>query len=611
VLDGFWLPRQLRERVLGPDDQAVERWDAQWFRDGREVPLPVGDPDPAASSPGSGSAVGARWPRLSADQWERLLAALSEGRQHAPTGPELRRRLGAALRMVGASLAHAGGSPTASAQTAAALAALSAYTGYSPEMISFALAAPALWSFDDIESAMRVAPTCAAAERWVDMLGLPGRLRFFPATSRWTSRRSSRSWPFGRLKTAAEERPIFGAAEPPDLAVGYGAGNVPGTALIIAVLVLAATLAADRPPVLLVRNSRREPIFAPLVLHEIERVDPELVGTIAMLVWDHEDGALQHRLLARADLAVAAAGDAAIARLREQTVAAGSARFHAHGHKVSFTAISREALGSPLPLDDLALLAALDSAMWDQNGCLSSRVHFVEAGPTPTGPAAAGCPPPGTRATHTVHEYAEALAGRLRLLAAVLPRGSWPRSTLHDRFDHFATLTATGAVQLLSAYDDDFVVVLDERSLGGRGDRQQTAAAFAALVNQCQGRVVVVRPINDLMDIPRRYLSLLPPTMLQSLSVAVGPADPAARPSQDGLDPRLLSFAEECGACGVTSIRPVGRGAFPQLAYSWDGLLPLDLVRRRAEGWFTTIECDRPYATMLATAEAVRRQLHL
>lgn len=64
---------------------------------------------------------------------------------------------------------------------------------------------------------------------------------------------------------------------------------------------------------------------------------------------------------------------------------------------------------------------------------------------------------------------------------------------------------------------------------------------------------------------------------------------------------RFSRFAEACGARGVTAIRTVGRGAFPQLAYSWDGLIPQDLVRRRSAGRFTTIEFDAPYKQMLQT----------
>jgi hypothetical protein len=64
---------------------------------------------------------------------------------------------------------------------------------------------------------------------------------------------------------------------------------------------------------------------------------------------------------------------------------------------------------------------------------------------------------------------------------------------------------------------------------------------------------------------------------------------------------QFLRFAEACADRGVTAIRTVGRGAFPQLSYSWDGFIPLDLVRQRPEGRFTTIEFDHPLQQILET----------
>ncbi|MFC2037285.1 hypothetical protein ACFLYD_04835, partial [Chloroflexota bacterium] len=102
-------------------------------------------------------------------------------------------------------------------------------------------------------------------------------------------------------------------------------------------------------------------------------------------------------------------------------------------------------------------------------------------------------------------------------------------------------------------------------------------------------------------DVPDRYLRLIPEANLQSLSVAVG------REGQ-GLTDQFLCFAQACGAQGVTAIRTVGRGAFPQLAYSWDGLIPLDLVRRRPEGRFATVEFERPYDEVLETYRVLLQQ---
>jgi hypothetical protein len=415
------------------------------------------------------------------------------------------------------------------------------------------------------------------------MPGLPGRLRFY----------SSRLWQRALQNWFGADRPLFGPASLPNLAVGFGAGNVPGTALLIAFLAQAVTLAGGAPPIVVVRNSRREPIFSPLVLSGLETADPDLVSATAVLVWEYEDAAVQELLLSRADLAIAAASNESIAQIGQQIaqareghgapVPAGKAShpvgFHAHGHKVSFSAVGREVLarGSTEPasgqslLDVVTLLAALDSAFWDQHGCLSSRIHFIER---------------GGQGSHTPDEYAARLAEQLRLLAHYLPRGAWPLSQLHDRFDKYMLLEAAGQARVLTEYDDEFLVVVDRRPLD--------AAVLGRTVNDCQGRVVIVRAVDELIEVPQRYLALLPSRNLQSLSVAVGKAG-------QGLDDRFLRFAAACGACGVTAIRTVGRGAFPQLAYSWDGLIPLDMVRRRPEGHFSTIEFDAGFDQMIET----------
>jgi hypothetical protein len=65
---------------------------------------------------------------------------------------------------------------------------------------------------------------------------------------------------------------------------------------------------------------------------------------------------------------------------------------------------------------------------------------------------------------------------------------------------------------------------------------------------------------------------------------------------------RVIEFAQAVGACGVTAVRSLGRAAFPQLAYSWDGLLPLDVGQLRPEGHFTTVEFDDLEREMSETA---------
>jgi hypothetical protein len=116
-------------------------------------------------------------------------------------------------------------------------------------------------------------------------------------------------------------------------------------------------------------------------------------------------------------------------------------------------------------------------------------------------------------------------------------------------------------------------VVLDERT----GTSPASTKRFASLINECQTRVVIVRPVGDIMEVPWRYLEMLPRESLQSIGVAVG------RPGE-GLTTQFLDFAAACGA-GASAPSAWWAGG-PQAAYSWDGLLPLDLVGRRPPGYF-------------------------
>jgi hypothetical protein len=417
-----------------------------------------------------------------------------------------------------------------------------------------------------LSAALEFQPTWSAATRWEQMPGLPGWVRFFPRLA------SDRA--MAGLRGGA---PMCRPAPPPNLVLGYAAGNVPGTALLIALLGGLANYALDDEtfsPAVLVRNSRHEPLFAPWALSVIETLDPALVAGLAVLIWDYEDETLQRELVSQAGLMIAAAGDDTIAAL--DAVRARSApalRFHRHGHKVSFSVIGdcklkvrgqRSEATDPISdlrpqTSDIPFLAALDSALWDQNGCLSARVHFVAG---------------------DAEGYAEALVARMRALSTALPRGTTPRRLTHRAFDAYTALIRSGRVRVCSTYDDDFAVAVDARTWD--------AETLRWTVNVCQGRVIVVRPVKDVMD-ASGFLRWLPASNLQSVSLAMEQA-------------RVLEFAQAAGACGVTAVRSLGRAAFPQLAYSWDGLLPLDVGRLRPAGHFTTVEFDDLHKELAATA---------
>jgi hypothetical protein len=530
---GYWVPGALRERVL-----EGATFETTWGLRAQLV---------APETPG---ATGAIWPMLQPAGWR----ALWEGLHAAPSASVA--ALETALQRVARRLSDPGDDLCRAARVL-----LPPHTGFPEAMLSFAFG-----FFQDLELAPLArmtawSPPAAVRRGFLSLPELPGSVRFYPAGALDRAQ--------ARLGTQFAR-----SVPPPRTLVGYAAGNIPGAALLVALL----GLILDPRPAVVVRNSRREPFFTPLLLAALEEIDPALVANVAVLLWDYDDAALQAAILREADLLFMVAGDDTIARIEAEAreayrqQAGAFPRLHRHGHKVSFIAVASELLtGERLPL--LAPLAALDTVVWDQNGCLSPRLHFVEEG--------------GALAPE---DYADAVTEALQTLSRRLPGGLVDLRRLHSRFDKYHALAAGGRATVHSAYDDPFLVVVDRR----RYDRLTLGEA----IGDARDRTVIVRPVPALGAIPREVLRRLPPRNLQTLSVAL-----------DSRAPAFLPFAEAVGRCGITALRTVGRAAFPGLAHSWDGLLPCDLVTTRPAGHYTTIEFDDALTQIEETASRLRAWL--
>lgn len=507
VLDGYWLPADLRERVL-----ANAAWEIYYLKGGRVLEM------------AEEGAVGIRWPRLEDSAWQALLEGLYKNRRMETSS--FLRRWQQALEA---------GMPLMAERLPDFLPLLAAATGYSAEMVMRAFLSGSLIQVEPVIGALEFNPQRRAVLDWQPLPGLAGKVRFFP--HRWQDRLAL---------NLAGHMPFYRPASPSRLALGFAAGNVPGTAFLISLLAGLANAAHDGMPVpaLLVRNSRHEPVFAPWLLNILEQSDAELASFLGVLIWDYSDQTLQARLMQAAGLMLAAAGDDTIVALDVIRARVNpKLRFHRHGHKASFSVITREFAQSA----ETAQQAALDASLWDQNGCLSSRVHFVEG---------------------NAEMYAGELTRAMRELTGELPRGATPRRFSHRAYDTFYSLQVEGKVKVLTGYEDDCVVVLDRRPWERDSLRR--------VVNACQGRTVIVRPVNDLELVPD-LLGDLPPSNLQTVGMACPPE-------------RVEGFAAAAGAAGVTALRALGQAAFPQLAFSWDGYLPQDAAYLRTAGHWTGVE---------------------
>jgi hypothetical protein len=233
------------------------------------------------------------------------------------------------------------------------------------------------------------------------------------------------------------------AAPVPRLILHVLPSNLPGHAAIPSALTLLLRAAA------LLKSGRDDRVFAPLWAASIGEIDAALGACVESLYWPGgAGGAAADAAIAAADLVVAAGGDAAVAALRRRCAAAG-VRFVGHGHRISLALVGREALHRAS-----ARALAADVALWDQLGCLSPQVCFVE----------------GDR--HQARRFAAAVRDELAVLAQALPPGSMSIGEILDvrRFrdaaawrgfgDGEASLFAVGGRE-----DGGSVAVVDEPAL--------------------------------------------------------------------------------------------------------------------------------------------------
>ncbi|MCC6764378.1 MAG: hypothetical protein IT293_06915 [Deltaproteobacteria bacterium] len=149
----------------------------------------------------------------------------------------------------------------------------------------------------------------------------------------------------------------------PDVALHVLAGNVPG----VGVFGIAAALLAGVPS--LVKPAAREPFLPALLVESIAALAPELRPAIAVAPWRGGSEALDAAAFGAVDLVLAYGRDETLSRI----AARKPARLLRHGDRTSIALVARAALG---PRTARAL--AYQTALYDQQGCLSPRVVFVE-----------------------------------------------------------------------------------------------------------------------------------------------------------------------------------------------------------------------------------------
>nr|WP_246375027.1 acyl-CoA reductase [Pseudochelatococcus contaminans] len=319
----------------------------------------------------------------------------------------------------------------------------------------------------------------------------------------------------------------FVRAYGPELLLHVWAGNVPGLSLwslICGLLVKAGSVG---------KLASAEPLMAGWFASLLAEIDPEIGACLAIVWWKGGDAAAADIFLHEADTVMAYGSNATLAGLRARLPV--TTRFLPHGHKIGFGMIGREALDSRKAAA-VARLAACDVIRYEQQGCYSPQMIFVERG----GPVS-----PAGFARHLGHE-----------LAAAASRHPRRRLSAGDA----GAVAAWRNAQELQALDGAATV------LGGPGDPWSIVHVESPEPLHPSGlyRTLKLVAVDSLEEVPAlvgRFRHFL-----QTAGVAASPE-------------RLHRLAALLGAVGVTRVAALGGMTSPEAGWHHDGRFSLlDLV---------------------------------
>ncbi|MFQ5804520.1 MAG: acyl-CoA reductase [Candidatus Methylomirabilales bacterium] len=316
-----------------------------------------------------------------------------------------------------------------------------------------------------------------------------------------------------------------GRAYGPALAVHVLAGNIPGVGLpgLIAATILGSAS--------LVKTASADPLFAALWAASVARRDPEIGEALAVLWWSGGRKDLEAVAFDRAEVVVAYGSEQTIRELQSRV----RGRFLGHGHRLSFVLIGREALRSA---EDVAERAAYDASLFDQQGCLSPHLLYVEEG-----------------GEVSPREFATLVASAMERWANHLPPG------LPTRDEAMAVRKFRAGYEAQELAGKNVALFMSPQRL----DWTVIYEADPTFTPSCLQRTVLVKPVADLTEVGGLLRSWRP--YLQAAGVAVAPE-------------RMGMLAAQLGGAGVNRICPVGRMQAPPLIWHQEGRsLIRDLVR--------------------------------
>jgi acyl-CoA reductase LuxC len=269
--------------------------------------------------------------------------------------------------------------------------------------------------------------------------------------------------------------------------------------------------------------------------HSIYDADPKLAACLEIAEWPGGNVELEGVLFAEADCVTVTGSDETITALRARVPS--NVKMISYGHRVSFGYVAAEAL-SGFHAKKVLARAATDVIAWDQLGCLSPHVLYVEHG-----------------GGLSAEQFAEELAAELARRELTEPRGRLApedAATIASKRSFYKVRAANSPDTRLWCSEDStaWTVVYE---------------ADARFQLSSLHRFIYVKAVTDLAD------------LLQGAENVRGKVSTVGLAATEDRAPQI---ATQLARWGVTRVCPLGQMQSPPLTWRHDGRPSLgDLIR--------------------------------
>jgi hypothetical protein len=306
----------------------------------------------------------------------------------------------------------------------------------------------------------------------------------------------------------------------PELLAHFCAGNLPNPSIVSMALGLLLRSAQ------FVKAASGQSFLLRLFAHSLYELEPKLGACLEIAEWEGGNLDLERIIFEEADCVTANGSDETIAAIRRRLPV--KTRFVGYGHKLSFSYISSGVL-TGLNTQRLARRAASDVVAWNQTGCLSPHVIYVQNG-----------------GATDAEQFAAALSTELEELEHAEPRGELP-------VEEAAAIASRRAIYEIRAAHSP-----ETKQWVSQGSTAWTVVFEnnPMFQSSCLNRFIYVKSVRDINEV------------LESADKVRGKVSTVGLAAPDDV---AQALAMQLARWGVTRVCPLGQMQNPPLTWRHDG----------------------------------------